>query len=81
MSMPGFSAKRSLDHGCVLPAHVEAAPAPKVVAQMRWRGGGRRISMEQCWQACINGIGECPPECAAVPWPTIPPPAPRYLRA
>jgi hypothetical protein len=81
-NLPGFTANRSVGAESVRRSNQTAgAPPEGVVAQVSWSRGYPPISMEECWQACINGIGECPPECAAVPWPTIPPPPLRYLRA
>jgi hypothetical protein len=79
MPVPGYTADLSLTTRGHASNRRARTPSAGVVAQARWRGGPYRISMEECWQACINGVGDCPPECADVPWPTIPPPPPRYL--
>ena len=81
MPGPGYTADRCLIPRALGPTgpSLGAPSGVRVVAQARWARGYPPISMEECWQACINGIGECPPECAYVPWPTFPPPPPRYL--
>jgi hypothetical protein len=73
MKLPEFCAEGSLSarrhRGRI---DRRARPVPGAVRPQAG-GYGRPISMEECWQLCINSPGDCPAECANVPWPTIPP--------